>query len=92
MRTRSTVDVERLRTMWDEGESVSDIASALGLNPSMVYKVAVENGFTRRAPGGKAKADPTIEEIYSAAAAIRATWPAERLAQSRSGGWTPPKV
>jgi hypothetical protein len=92
MTRTSDVDKARLRELWDEGESVADIAEELGITTSAVYKLSIAEGFPDREYGGRAKADPTIEEIYAAAAAIRATWPAERFEQSRSGGWMPPVV
>lgn len=88
----SDVNRVRLRELWDEGESAAHIAEAFGITASAVYKIALANNFLRREDGRKPKADPTIEEIYAAAAAIRATWSSERLSQSRSGGWMPPVV
>jgi hypothetical protein len=92
MTRTSDVDKVRLRELWDEGESVADIAQELGITTSSVYKISIADGFPVRERGGKPKADPTVEEIYAAAAAIRAKWPAERFAQSGAGGWKPPKV
>jgi hypothetical protein len=86
------VDKVRLRELWDEGESVADIAEELGITTSSVYKISIADNFPERERGGRPKVDPTIEEIYAAAAAIRATWSSERLSQSRSGGWMPPVV
>ena len=92
MTRTSDVNRVRLRELWDEGESAADIAEVFGITASAVYKIALANNFPRREDGRKPKADPTIEEIYTAAAAIRAKWSHERLSQSRSGGWMPPVV
>jgi predicted transcriptional regulator len=92
MTRTSDVDKVRLRELWEEGESVADIAEELGITTSSVYKISIADNFPRREDGRKPKADPTIEEIYDAAAAIRATWSSERLSQSGSGRWMPPVV
>lgn len=92
MTRHSEVDQVRLRELWDAGESVKDIAAAMGITTSAVYKVTLANGFPVRERGGKPPADPSVEEIYAAAARIRSRWSAERLAESSSGGWTPPRV
>jgi hypothetical protein len=89
MTRASDVDKVRLRELWDEGESVVDIAEELGLTTSAVYKISILEGFPDREYGGRPKFDLTVEEIYAAAAAIRATWPDERYEQSR---WMPPPV
>jgi hypothetical protein len=89
MTRTSDVDKARLRELWDEGESVADIAEELGLTTSAVYKISIAEGFPDREYGGRPKSDPTVEEIYATAAAIRATWPDERYEQSR---WMPPPV
>jgi predicted transcriptional regulator len=73
MTRTSDVDKVRLRELWEEGESVADIAEELGITTSSVYKISIADNFPRREDGRKPKADPTIEEIYAAAAAIRAT-------------------
>jgi predicted transcriptional regulator len=92
MTRASDLDKARLRELWDEGESAYDIAEELGITASAVYKIALANNFSKREDGRKPKADPTIEEIYAAAAAIRATWSSERLSQSGLGRWMPPVV
>ena len=92
MTRTSDVNKTRLRELWDEGESVSDIAQELGITTSAVYKISIAYNFPERERGGRPKVDPTIEEIYATAAALRSTWSHERLSQSRSGGWMPPVV
>jgi hypothetical protein len=92
MTRTSDVNKARLRELWDEGESVADIAEELGITTSSVYKISIADNFPVRERGGKPVVDPTVEEIYAAAAAIRAKWPAERYQQSGSMGWMPPVV
>jgi hypothetical protein len=92
MSRTSAVDKAQLRRLWEEGETPSDISKKLGISLSSVYKTASTEGLSLKGREVKNKHDPTIEEIYAAAAAIRATWPAERFAQSGAGGWKPPKV
>ena len=86
------MNLKKLRELWDSGMPVRDIAAQLNTNISTIYKLRVTYRLTPRRRSGNQKPDPTPDEIYNAAAAIRAKWSQTRLAEASVGGWTPPRV
>ena len=79
---RADVDVPLLFELWVLGAPVEEIADRLGVCQSTMsvlrrrYKLPprVETTVDEIQPG-----DPTVEEIYAAAAEIRKTWPPSRF-------------
>ena len=86
------INISEFRKLWDSGATVRDIAAQLNTTISIVYRLRVMYRMTPRKRSGKQKPDPSVDEIYEAAAAIRAKWSQARRAEASVGGWTPPRV
>ena len=82
MSPRIRVDEQRLRDLWESGESVADIASDLGIATFTLNTVRVRLGLTARTAQTRAQArreyrDPTPAQIVERCAAIQAGWSPE---------------
>ena len=86
------ININEFRKLWDSGATVRDIAAKLNTTISIVYRLRVMYRMTPRKRSGKQMPDPSVDEIYKAAAAIRAKWSRARLAEASVGGWTPPNA
>lgn len=90
------VNVPDLFRLWSSGETVSDIALALGISQTFLYRLKDRYGLPSRQRGGVAFTivDPSPEEIAERAAVERSRW-SEEERQRRMVGvprdrWTPP--
>lgn len=90
------VNVADLFRLWSSGESVSDIALALGISQSMLYRLKWQYGLPSRQRGGVAFTivDPSPEEIAERAAVERSRWSEDerhrRIVGNRHVRWTAP--
>jgi len=76
---RVHVDEQRLRDLWESGESVADIAADLGIATFTLNTLRHRLGLPARTAQTRAKArrdykDPTPSQIVERSAAIRAGW------------------
>lgn len=94
MSISSTVDVPLLFSLWGSRMRNDEIASALGITPKQLSRVARRYALCHR---GKAKEsvtdDPTQEEIAERAAEVRRGWSPDEEVRRRGGvraTWNPP--